>query len=122
MSRLGYTRGAWATPIRVYTPPQPPLQQEVTIMPIPQQGPIVHLPTSIPYYDQSRIFKDIKVVADMRQSGTERGEMQTGDDGYLGPGSVAPPVTIMPVKLEMPEKNPLVPIALAIAAFFIFGG
>ena len=44
--------------------------------------------TVIPHYDPSRVFEDIRVVKDLRQSGTERGESQTGDGGMLGPGSI----------------------------------
>lgn len=116
---LGYTRGAWATPIRVYTPPAPPLTTTPVAPVVTQQAP---RPTSIPFYDPSRIFKDIKVVSDLRQSGTERGEVQTGDDGFLGPGSIAPPQEGLPIVTVKSAQPNLVPIALAIAAFLLFGG
>jgi hypothetical protein len=80
------------------------------------------IPTFIPYYDPSRIFENIQVVKDLRQSGTERGETQTGDNGILGPGSVAPPGTGAPGAPGAPGKDNLVPIALVVAAFILFGG
>ena len=84
--------------------------------------------TFIPYYDPSRIFKDIKVVTDLRQSGAERGEVQTGDNGILSP-SEAPSGAIVagggvpgqPVTPAIAD-NKLIPIALAVAAFVLFGG
>lgn len=111
---LGYTRGAWATPIT--PPPAPPA---VSVAPV--TTPQVIRATTIPYYDPSRIFKDIKVVSDLRQSGTERGEVQTGDDGFLGPGSIDPQEGL-PTVTPVTAKNNLVPIALAIAAFLLLGG
>lgn len=113
--------GSRRQPVKI-APPAP----QATIMPVPGQT-IIHLPISIPYYDPSRIFKDIKVVADMRQQGTERGEVQTGDNGILGPGSsdasqIAPPQTGLPAAPGTVGKNNLVPIALAIGAFLLFGG
>jgi hypothetical protein len=74
--------------------------------------------TFIPYYGAERIFKDIKVVTDLRQSGTERGEVQTGGDAMLGPGDTMK----VPTKIAAPQQNNLVPIALAIAAFVFLGG
>lgn len=80
-------------------------------------------PTFIPYYDPSRIIKNIRVVADLRQQGTERGEVQTGDNGTLGPGSIAPPRTNGgAVAPPVTEKNVLIPIALAIGTFILLGG
>ena len=89
------------------------------------QRRIIQRATVIPYYDPSRVIKDIKVVADLRQSGTERGETQTGDNGTLGPESIAPPRTETsgtPIGVELTEKNNFVPIALAVAAFILLGG
>jgi len=76
--------------------------------------------TSIPYYSDSRIFKDIKVVSDLRQSGSERGETQTGDSGHLGP--VAPPKHILKSSPQTVDNKKLIPVALAIAAFLLFKG
>lgn len=124
MSRLGYAGGMWAP--RVYTPPAPPPPPPPTIIytsaPPVATRTILPRATSIPVYDQSRIFKDIKLVADLRQTGAERGEVQTGDNGTLGPGSIAPPLTVKPTAAPVTEKNNLVPIAIAIAAFLILGG
>lgn len=102
-------------PVRVAPPPR-------VASPVAAR-PQVTRATSIPYYSQSRIFKDIKVVKDMRQSGTERGETQSGDSGTLGPGSIAPPQTGVATngKLVAPQNN-LIPLALAAAAFILFRG
>jgi len=78
------------------------------------------------YYDPSRVvdLDRIRVVKDLRQSGNERGETQTGDSGILGPGSgdgsqIASPST---GGAKAPVKNNLIPIALAVAAFILLGG
>lgn len=76
--------------------------------------------TFIPHYDPSRIFKNIKVVTDLRQQGTERGEIQAGDNGTLGPGSIDPS-QITSVKVVKPQNN-LIPIAIAIGLFILLGG
>lgn len=110
--------GGFVGPRRVATPPRPAPGPVVTVMDARGR------PTVIPYYDPSRIFKDIKVVADMRQQGTERGETQTGDNGTLGPGGIAPPRIALPGAPGTPGapgKNALIPLAL-VAAFLLFGG
>jgi len=84
----------------------------------------------IPYYNPARIvdLDRLKVVSDMRQSGSERGETQTGDDGVLSPsesrsGTIAAPGS-SPGKTSKvsTEKNNLFPVALAVAAYILFGG
>ena len=118
MSLRGYAGGAWGPRVAPTAPPRPP-----SVISVARNGVVTSQATNIPYYDSSRIIKDIKVVKDMRQSGTERGETQTGDDGFLGPGSggrVAPPSAGTPVAVDVKNKW-LVPAAL-VAAFFLFGG
>ena len=78
-------------------------------------------PTSIPYYDPGRIFENIRVVQDLRQQGTERGEIQDDDDALLGPVAVPRPNDVIVGPPKAPAKNPLIPIALAIAAFVLLG-
>jgi len=80
MNGLGITiPKSWSS---TYVAPTPPAVSAPII------GVVSPKPTLIPYYDPSRIFKDIKVVEDLRQSGSERGEIQTGDGEMLGPGVV----------------------------------
>lgn len=74
------------------------------------------------YYDPSRIvdLDKLKVVSDLRTEGAERGEVQSGDDGSLGPGSssgafVAPPQSSPMIA----EKKSIAPIALAALAYFL---
>jgi len=98
--------------------------QSAGVAPAPIQVPIkaaIPKASRVAYYDPSRIIKDIKVVKDLRQSGTERGETQSGDSGTLGPGSIVPPVTKTPAAPKAPGNN-LLPLALAVGAFFLFGG
>ena len=95
--------------------------------PVAPVDPMQVRATSIPYYDPSRVIKYVKIVQDMRQQGTERGEVQTGDNETLGPGSndgqIAPPRTNGGVsRPPVTEKNVLIPIALAIGAFILLGG
>lgn len=111
----GYTGSAWG---RRATPPAPVAKAA----PVAAARVAPVRATSIAYYDPSRVIKNIKIVKDLRQSGTERGETQTGDDSILGPESIAPPQTGKPGKPGTPGKNNLVPIALAVAAFLILGG
>lgn len=115
----GYEGSAWVRP-RVYSPPAPPPPPPPTVAPVAAQT-VIPQATFIPSYDPARIFKDIKVVADLRQSGEERGEVQSGDNGTLGPGSIAPPQTGLPTAAPVAKTN-LAPILLAIAAFVILGG
>jgi hypothetical protein len=51
--------------------------------------PVTRRGENIPYYDPSRVIDEdrLVVVDDMRQQGAERGEVQEGDAGTLGPGS-----------------------------------
>jgi len=110
----GYTGSAWG---RRATPPAP--VAKAAPVAAARVAPVRATST---YYDPSRVIKNIKIVKDLRQSGTERGETQTGDDSILGPESIAPPQTGKPGKPGTPGKNNLVPIALAVAAFLILGG
>ena len=112
-------------------PPPPPSIPRTIARTITATAPVVQTirggPTYISHYDPSRVIKGIKVVQDLRQSGTERGESQTGDDGYLGPtdtdGRIAPPRTGLPGAPGAPgEKNALIPLALLAGAFLLFGG
>lgn len=85
----------------------------------------------VSHYDPSRILDidNLKVVADMRQSGAERGEKQSGDDGVLSPsesrtGTIAAGGGV-PGKPGAPgafADNKMIPVALAIAAFVLLGG
>ena len=79
-------RSAWIGPLKVIPKALPPALPPARITPAVM--PRSDIEASIPHYDPSRIFKDIAVVKDLRQSGTERGETQTGDGGMLGPGSI----------------------------------
>lgn len=81
---------------------------------------------SIPYYDPSRVvdLDKLKVVDDMRQQGTERGETQTGDNGVLGPqGNIAPgsgiPIKQLPGQTK--SNNNVLWLAL-IAGALLLGG
>lgn len=121
-------QSVWARP-RITPPPQPPPPPPPTIVSFAPVVPVAIGPpraTFIPHYDPSRIFKDIKVVSDMRQSGTERGEVQAGDGEMLGPidsGGIAPPQIVKPVDAEKkPGLTGTQMALLAGAAFLIFGG
>jgi hypothetical protein len=85
----------------------------------------------VSHYDPSRVLDidNLKVVADMRQSGAERGEKQSGDDGVLSPSeSRSGTVTAPGGKPGAPgapgafADNKMIPVALAIAAFVLLGG
>ncbi len=82
-------RSAWIPPLRKIPKALPPARklppQKSTGVTIASGGGKA---TILPHYDPSRIFKDIKVVKDLRQNGAARGETQTGDRGMLGPGGV----------------------------------
>lgn len=85
----------------------------------------------ITHYDPSRVMDldNLKVVADMRQTGAERGEKQSGDDGVMSPsesrtGTIAAPGGV-PGKPGAPgaiADNKLILPALAVAAFILLGG
>lgn len=115
----------YAPPPRFAPPPSPPRYFDTGGVAVP---PGLRQQDFISYYDPSRVMDvdRMRVVKDLRQSGTERGETQTGDSGMLGPGSgdVAPPSTARgaPGAPGAPGQLPLVPIALAVAAFLLFGG
>ena len=110
-------------------PPPPPLSPAAALFPAPR----VSTPQPfISYYSPTRIFEDIKVVADLRQNGFERGETQTGDDGALGPledenhygdDSISPPQPRGKVSMApAPKMTGLQMALLAGAAFLLFGG
>ena len=107
-------------------PPPPPAPRIVrTVVAAPVVPVIRGGPTYISHYDPSRVKEGIKVVQDLRQSGAERGETQTGDDGMLGPtdqGAIAPPRTGLPGAPGAPGENNFVPLALAVGAFLLLGG
>ncbi len=119
----------YAPPRRIAPPPSPPRLFDRGGVPVPTSL----LPPGLrqdfsSYYDPSRVMDidQMRVVKDLRQSGTERGETQTATGGFLGPGSgdVAPPGTATGARGApgAPGQLPLVPIALAVAAFLLFGG
>jgi len=123
-------RSAWIAPLKVIPkslPKLPPMAKSLPYGPsIPLRPGVTQLPGGavITPYDPSRIFKDIKVVKDLRQSGTERGETQTGDGGMLGPGG-------LPNRYRTPgapaEKGalgltPLQMGLLTVAGFLLLGG
>lgn len=118
----------YSPPPRIAPPPSRPILFDRGGVPVPTS----YLPPGlradfISHYDPSRVMDidQMRVVKDLRQSGTERGETQTGDSGMLGPGGgVAPPGTAAGARGApgAPGELPLVPIALAVAAFILFGG
>lgn len=83
--------------------------------------------TKVSFYDQSRIIdpERLKVVKDLR----ERGDVQAGDSGHLGPGSTggafARPVVSRPVAAPQPAKQGLTKgqlAALAAIGYLLLGG
>lgn len=84
------------------------------------------------FYDPSRVIDvdKLKVVADLRTQGSERGETQQGDDGMLGPGSgsgafVSAPRSDASMFATTETKPGLTPAQLALIAlgsFLVFGG
>ena len=122
-------RSAWIGPLKVIPkslpklPPARSIPKAGGLPPYIARGAPV---TNIPVYDPSRIFKDIKVVKDLRQSGTERGETQTGDGGMLGPGSIGFESRYKtpgaPAKKGALGLTPLQMGMIAAGAFLLFGG
>ena len=111
--------------MKIMRRPVKPKAQKPKVTPKPAPPP---KPRMIPFYDQSRIVprEQLTVVTDMRQTGAERGEVQEGDSGTLGPGS-APGPFVTPVKsepLQMPEKklSGTQLALLALAGYLVFGG
>lgn len=98
--------------------------------------------TSIPYYDPSRVIDPsrLHLVKDIRDPAArlfseqlradefadERGDVQNGDNGILGPGStdgtIAPPRTNGIAPTGTQALTPANLGLLAVAAFLLFGG
>jgi hypothetical protein len=102
-------------------------------------APLSRPATSIPYYDPARVIDPsrLRLVADVRDPAArlfseqqradefadERGDVQTGDNGILGPGGIAPP-SLAP-GIAPTGTQALTPAnlgLLAVAAFLLFGG
>jgi len=119
-------RSAWIPPLKKIPKALPPRLPPMA-KPLPYGKPIpLKTETVIPHYDPSRIFKDIKVVKDLRQNGAARGETQTGDRGMLGPGGVG-----FESRYKTPEApaekgalglTPLQMGLLGVAGFLLLGG
>lgn len=117
-------RSGFIPPAKVIPKALPPMPR-LPVIPTPRVGQ----PSGMPTYDPSRIIPraHLKVVKDLRQNGVERGEVQTGDGGVLGPGSrqgsFATRTQALPTT---PSKagglTPLQMGLLAVAAFLAFGG
>ena len=121
------TGGGYTAPTRtVAVAPRTVARQTIST------APLARAATSIPYYDPSRVIDEsrLKFVKDIHapaEFAEERGEVQTGDNGILGPGStngtIAPPrVTNGIAPTRTPAVTPANLGLLAVAAFLLFGG